>query len=324
VITRITSQHLAHNVYGDPITRDLVVYLPPSYESSTQSFPTRFYPTVYLLHGFNERATSWLGFRMTWAWRDVFGVLDDAIRRGRSREMIVVMPDGWSRLGCSQWIDSPANGNYEQYVVQDVVEFMDDHFRTIPWPGSRGVTGVSSGGFGAWHLGSRNPEVFGAMSLLSADSYFELTHKPWIYHYFDQLGGKEPNGPIDGEPNSWLTYGLASCYSPNLRKPPFYVDLPVSYPDGEIIPEIWEKWLDHDPINSYASRVANLERLRGILLDVGTRDEYAFHYGHRILSKRLSAAGVAHHVNEHDGTHDSRLYERIQATLEWFSTVLET
>jgi len=319
VITQITSQHLAHNVYGDSSTRDLVVYLPPGYEQAS-----RRYPTMYLLHGFNDRALSWVAsFRMNYAWRDIYEVLDDAIRSGRSREMIVVMPDGWSRLGCSQWVDSPVNGNFEQYVVRDVVSHVDRNFRTIPRATSRGVTGISSGGFGAWHLGSRNPDIFGAMSLLSADSYFELTHKPWIYRYYNQLNGHEPNGPINSEDNSWLTYGLASCYSPNPQKPPFYVDLPVSYPDGELIIDVWDKWLAYDPIISYQSRVANLKKLNGILLDVGTRDEYDLHYGHRILSKRLGAAGVAHQSVEHGGTHGSQLYEKIQATMEWFSSVLD-
>ena len=123
--------------------------------------------------------------------------------------MIVAMPDGWSRLGCSQWVDSPVNGDFEQYVIHDVVSHVDRNFRTIPRATSRGVTGISSGGFGAWHLGSRNPDVFGAMSLLSADSYFELTHKPWIYRFFNQLDGKEPNGPINGDEFTFIAGGLA-------------------------------------------------------------------------------------------------------------------
>jgi S-formylglutathione hydrolase FrmB len=315
MITQITSKHLVHNVYGDSSTRDLVIYLPPGYDQSQKR-----YPTLYLLHGFNGRALGWLvQFRMNVAWRDITEVLDDAINRGLSREMIVVMPDGWSRLGCSQWVDSPVNGNFEQYVTQDVVTYVDEHFRTIPEAASRGITGISSGGFGAWHLGTRHPDIFGAMSLLSADSYFEVTHKPWIYRYYNQLSGQEPNGPLNGEIYSWLTYGLASCYSPNPAKPPYYVDLPVEYPSGEIIPEIWQKWLDYDPIVSYASRLANLRQLKGILLDVGTRDEFDLHYGHRILSKRLSEAGIVHQAKEHGGTHNSLLYDRIQITMEWFS-----
>jgi enterochelin esterase family protein len=319
VITQLTSEHLAHNLFGDSKTRDLVVHLPPGYDESRKR-----YPTMYLLHGFNGRALGWLAqFRMNVAWRDITEVLDNAMKRGQSRDMIVVMPDGCSRLGCSQWVDSPVNGNYEQYVIQDVVSYVDANFRTIPRAAARGVTGISSGGFGAWHLASRNPDVFGAMSLLSADSYFEFTHKPWIYRYFNNLNGQPPNGPLNGEIYSWFTYGLASCYSPNPAKPPYFVDLPISYPDGEIIPELWQKWLAFDPVMSYEARLANLQKLRGILLDVGTRDEYDLHYGHRILSRRLTKAGIAHQAQEHGGTHNSLLYDRIQLTMEWFSRVLE-
>lgn len=45
---------------------------------------------------------------------------------------------------------------------------------TIPAAGSRGVFGFSSGGFGAWNLGSRNPEVFGALAMLWGDSFLDM------------------------------------------------------------------------------------------------------------------------------------------------------
>ena len=51
--------------------------------------------------------------------------------------MIVVMPDGWSRYGCSQWVDAPTNGNFEQYVVHEIVPYIDAHYRTIPDAASR-------------------------------------------------------------------------------------------------------------------------------------------------------------------------------------------
>jgi S-formylglutathione hydrolase len=113
-------------------------------------------------------------------YRAIDDVLDAVITQHRAAEMIVVMPDGWSRYGCSQWVDSPVNGNFEQYVTQEVVAYVDSHYRTIASPESRGIVGISSGGLGAWHLGSRHPDVFGGMVLLSADSYFDLTHKPWL------------------------------------------------------------------------------------------------------------------------------------------------
>src|SRR5204862_258116 len=86
-------------------------------------------------------------------------------------------PDGWSRWGCGQWVDSPVTGNFEQYLVEDVVSFVDANHRTIPKARSRGVFGFSSGGFGAWNVASRNPNVFAAMAVLSADSFLDMTHK---------------------------------------------------------------------------------------------------------------------------------------------------
>lgn len=122
-------------------------------------------------------------------------------------------PDGWSRYGCGQWVDSPVNGQSERYVSEEIVPFVDAHYRTIPGPDSRGVFGVSSGGFGAWHLASRHAHVFGAMDLLSADSYFEHTHKPWLYNYYDSIYPDPPRGPVEGNFWSALSYGLASCGS---------------------------------------------------------------------------------------------------------------
>jgi enterochelin esterase family protein len=206
-----------------------------------------------------------------------------------------------------------------QYVAQDVVSYIDSHFRTIPNHGSRGVFGISSGGFGAWHLGSRHPDIFGAMALQSADSYFEYTHKPWFY---DSVYPQRPNGPQDGVPQSRLCYGLSACYTPNVTKPPYYVDLPIEFPSGAVIEHLWEQWLSYDPVVSWRSREENLRQLRGILLDVGYNDEYGLHYGHRLLSQGLTQARITHQLEEHDGRHDARLAERFQVALTWFSEVL--
>src|SRR5947209_18172236 len=174
IVEQIESRQLAGNLHGDPPQRDLVVYLPPSYHTSS-----RRYPTAYLLHGFGGRAIHWTGISRLYnqLMQPIDEVLDPAITKHHAAEMIVVMPDGRAKWGCGQWVNSPVNGNYEQYVAQEVVAYVDSHFRTIPSRDSRAVFGISSGGFGAWHLGSRNPAIFGAMALQSADSYFDVTHK---------------------------------------------------------------------------------------------------------------------------------------------------
>lgn len=323
VVAQMESRHLAGNAFGDPSRRDLVVWLPPGYAAA----PDRRYATAYLLHGFGGCARAWVvgptlegGFVRP----PIQDILDEATLRQGAAEMIVVMPDGWSRWGCGQWVDSPLNGAFEQYVVDEVVPFVDARWRTRRAPASRGVFGSSSGGFGAWHLASRHPEVFGAMALLSADSFFEVTHRPWFHRYYNRIFPHEPSGPVDGDIWSWLCYGCAACYSPNLENRPYRVDLPVVFPTGEIAPEVWARWLAFDPVTSWAGRLPQLRRLRGILLDVGFRDEYDFQYGHRLLSRGLASAAIAHQVEEHDGTHGSRLLERLQFALRWFGQVLET
>ena len=181
---RIESQHLAGNLLGDPSERDLFVYVPPDYERSDLR-----YPTAYLLHAYGTTAEQLItpptdGER--WA-PPLEDVLDPVFRRMGVPPMIVVIPDGWSRWGCGQWVDSPVTGNFEQYVLQDVVPYVDGAYRTLPSARSRGAFGFSSGGFGSWNLVSRNPDVFGAMGVLSADSWLDMTHKFMLYKYLDSI-----------------------------------------------------------------------------------------------------------------------------------------
>src|SRR3954452_9245844 len=154
VHSRLDSVHLAGNLLGDPSERDVFVYLPPGYDASD-----RRYPTAYLLHALGDSAATMVtpaadGPRWVAPIEDV---LDAAFGRLDVPPMIVVMPDGWSSYGCVQWVDSPVTGNFEQYVIRDVVPFVDNAYRTIPTPASRGVFGFSSGGFGSWNLASKHP-----------------------------------------------------------------------------------------------------------------------------------------------------------------------
>lgn len=321
VHSRLESAHLAGNLLGDPSERDVFVYLPPGYEEE----PHRRYPTAYLLHAYGSTAEQLVNpptDGQRWA-PPIEDVLDPVFRRMGVAPMIVVIPDGWSRWGCGQWVDSPVTGHFEQYVVKDVVATVDASHRTIPKAQSRAVFGFSSGGFGAWNLASRNPEVFGAMAVLSADSFLDMTHKFMLYKYLDSIWPEAPNGPIEG--NSWseIVYDYAATYSPNPDRPPYYVDLPVVHPSGELIQEVWDRWLSFDPVVNVHDRLENLRKLSGILLDVGFNDDYNLQWGHRLLSHYLHEAGVAHDATENSGNHGGRARERYQTALQWLSHVLE-
>jgi enterochelin esterase family protein len=318
--TRIESPHLAGNLLGDPSERDLFVYVPPGYEESD-----RRYPTAYLFHAYGVTAAQEVtpatdGQRWSPPLEDV---LDPVFGRMGVPPMIVAIPDGWSRWGCGQWVDSPVTGNFEQYVLHDVIPYVDGAYRTLPTARSRGALGFSSGAFGSWNLASRNPDVFGAMAVLSADSWLDLTHKFMLYKYLDSIWPEAPNGPVEGNFWSEIVYDYAATYSPNPDNPPFYVDLPMAWPSGELLQDVWDRWLSFDPVVNVHDRLDNLRKLSGILLDAGSNDDYNLHWGHRLLSHYLTQAGIAHEHRENSGNHGGRHRERYQMALEWLPQVLD-
>jgi len=100
------------------------------------------YATAYLLHALGSSAELEVtpetdGQR----WRPpVEDVLDPVFGRMEIAPMIVVIPDGVCRYGCGQWVDSPVTGNFEQYVLHDVIPYVDGAYRTIADAASRGVS----------------------------------------------------------------------------------------------------------------------------------------------------------------------------------------
>ena len=321
VHSRIEGTQLAGNLLGDPTERDLFVYLPPGYEESDAR-----YPVAYLLHALGSSAALEIvpetdGER----WRvPLEDVLDPVFGRMGVAPMIVVVPDGTCRYGCGQWVDSPVTGNFESFVLEDVVPHVDAAYRTIPSAASRGLFGFSSGGFGSWNIASRHPDVFGAMAVLSADSWLDMTHKFILYKYMNSIWPEAPAGPIEDNPYAEIVWNYSATYSPNPDNPPYFADLPMAWPSGELLQEVWDRWLAFDPVVNVHDRLDNLRKLRGILLDAGFNDQYELHWGHRLLSHYLTEAGIAHEHRENPGNHGGRAPERYQVALEWLAQTLES
>jgi hypothetical protein len=111
-----------------------------------------------------------------------------------------------------------------------------------------------------------------------------------------------------------LAYGLA--FAPNPEKHPPYLDYPYAQADGKLVRNeaIWKQW--DAGFGSIADKIqqykANLMRLNGLVVDYGRRDQYAWiPKGCEYFGAQLSAAGIPHELRSYDGTHDSRLSERI-------------
>src|SRR5262249_26206037 len=143
VMQQVESQVLRGNAAGDSPARTVPVYLPPSYDAE----PSRRFPVAFVLSGFTGRGRALLNDS---AWSPPLDQrMDRLIARGECGEMILVLPDCFTRYGGSQYINSSATGRYEDHLVAELVPFVDRTYRTLAAAEHRGVIGKSSGGYGA-------------------------------------------------------------------------------------------------------------------------------------------------------------------------------
>ena len=308
VMERFESAALAGNSAGDPHVRTVPVYLPPSYADA----PGRRYPVCFVLTGFTGRGRMLLNDS---AWSPALDDRMDAlIASGACGEMILVMPDCLTRYGGSQYLDSSATGRYATHLVEELVPHVDRRFRTLPARDHRGVIGKSSGGYGSLVLGMRRPEVFGALACHSGDLCFDYCYRgdvPKFCSLVQQAGGlqkwleafeaKRQKGHDDMLALNILA--MAAAYSPNPATPPFGVDLPCDLETGAFRPEVWARWLEHDPLHMIESCADALRSLRLLYLDCGTRDEWHLHHGARLFARRLRELGIPHEHDEFDDGH---------------------
>lgn len=298
------SEILKNNPPGDKHIRSLYVYLPPDYDENKN------YPSVYCLSGFTGRGKMFLNdnaFAPNLAER-----MDKLIGDGIIRPMIAVLPDCFTRYGGSQYVNSSATGNYEDYLTKEIVPFVDARFSTIDAKNSRGVMGKSSGGYGALVMAMRHADKFGLVCSTSGDAYFEFCYLPGIAEGFRAING-EPLALIE---KFWRedakkgkhdfaalnTIGMSACYSPN-ENAKIGFDLPFDTETGEIRWDVWQRWLEHDPVRLVEKSVEMLKSLKLLFIDAGTRDEFGLDLGARILCKRLKDFEISHIHEEFDDGH---------------------
>ena len=308
VVHRHKSKVLEGNPLGDPPERDLYVYLPPNHE------PAHRYPCLLAAVGFTGTGSSL--FNIDPLGEDLKRRLDRLITSGTCPPVIVAAPDCFTRLGGNQHINSSATGRYEDYLLEEIVPFVS----STHGGGSWGVFGKSSGGYAAIILGMRHPDVFKALADHSGDANFELCYIPDASEALDQF--REAGGP-----KAWLdTFGtddnrrrkkwqkalnflaMSAHYSPNPDPPHLGIDLPFELASGEFRWDVWQRWMEWDPVRLVERYADNLRKLRLIYVDCGNQDEFSLHWGARALVARMRDRGLSPFYEEFDDGHMSLAY----------------
>jgi S-formylglutathione hydrolase FrmB len=307
----IDSQALTGNPLGDPHQRPLLVQLPPAYDAE----PERRFPTIYVLQGLTAQVDMWRNRRSFQP--NPMEDLDARFVSGESPPAIVAYVDAWTRLGGSQFLDSPATGRYATYLCDEIVPFVDGLYRTLPGAEHRGLAGHSSGGYGAMVNAMRRPDVFGAFASHAGDGLFELcflpAFGPAVRTLRDRYDGSferfwkdfaaRPGQSRPGDGELINVYAMAACFSADADGS---VRLPFEIETGQLLPEVWDRWVALDPVRMAANFADALRSMRGIWLDAGRNDEFYLDLATIAFRRELSAASVPDeliHFELFDGGH---------------------
>ena len=293
---------LEGNLEGDSPDREATVYLPPTYAGS----PARRYPVLYLLHGYGGRQDTFTARLASLA--ESHDRL--AVQQGFS-EFIVVTPSAYTLHKGSMYSSSPTTGDWERFVAEDLVAYMDSHYRTLPTRMSRGLGGHSMGGYGALRIGMKRPDVFAALYLMSSCCLTANRNpRPEAMAAAEAITTREQADAAAQAPGFGPSVNLASAaaWSPNPSNPPLFLDLPVK--DGKVRPEIVAKWVANAPLEMVGQHVAALNRYYAIAIDIGTKDGLLG--SNQQLHEALTRLHVPHSFEEYDGDHTNKVRERIE------------
>jgi S-formylglutathione hydrolase FrmB len=277
------------------------IHLPEGYDDSDEH-----YPTLYFLHGFGANHYLMYG--------EIHDIMDSLVSLGQVDPFIIVRPDGSASpyLG-SFYTNSALYGDFEDYIMYDLIEHIDNTYRTIDHRLYRGIGGHSMGGYGATKLGIKYYDLFGSISSHSGALVFDnLTDL--IPDLMDETSWNPLNlfMPTNGFVSLFM-FGASGAFSPTLDLPPWYVDLPIDY-NGDVIQSVWELWMPHDP-QRIAQESINVLPLLDYYLDCGDQDEYFLQEHAMDFHAFLDSLNFDHEYHIYSGYHWTDINSRYAFSL---------
>ena len=309
-VVQVLSPGLENNLLGDSPNRSVSVYLPPGYESS----PANRYPVIYFLHSYTANHTSFFGGTSV-PGLDFTTILDKIYNSSAAPPVILVSPNSHNKFRGSFYTNSFVTGAWEDFITEDVIQYVEANYRTLSSRESRGIAGHSMGGYGTIKLAMRHPDIFSAAYMQSAAALD-------LYQYTFGRFAEENNSleeALNGENFDDLTMyaqtlvAMAAAYAPDSTASPFPGQLPVDT-SGTLIDSVWQQWLQHDPSTMIRFYKDNLMQYSAIQFDCGTSDQFYFYDHNESFSDSLDHHGIAHVFESYAGGHNSNP-QRIETRL---------
>ena len=298
---KVHGASLEGNLEGNSPDREVYVFLPPSYDASAN----KRYPVVYFLHGYSVGADAYDGLAKFQE------ALDQAAAAGN--EMIVVMPDVLTRFKGAMFSASPTTGDFERYVAQDLVGYVDGHYRTIADADSRGLSGHSMGGYGTLKIAMKYPGVFSSIYAMAPCC---LSPGSVTAEQLQSVEDLTPEQVGAGQGFALVVPAQLSAWAPDPQNPPYYVSTSVkANEDGTraVDPLLLARLHANSPLVILPQYIPAMKALEAIRVEVGDKD---FLLGDDTwMHEELDRFGVAHEWQVFEGDHGNRVNARIRSDL---------
>ena len=306
---KIHGKALEGNLMGESDSPEVSIYLPASYLTDQ----ARRFPVIYFMHGYSGTDLDYLGGGA----RALPAVIERAFAAGAAREMIIVVPNCMNAYGGCMYSNSPTSGNWEDYIADDLVAYMDKNYRTIANRNGRGISGQSMGGYGALRIGMKRPDVYSAMWAMAPCCLNQGSPNAERGGQLEAI--KTVEQARKGDRGVLVGFASAAAWSPNPDNPPFFLDLPTK--NGAVVPEVAARYGANSPLAMVSQYAPNLRKYKAVVVDVGKDDTLLASI--QQFDARLKQLGVPHEFSVRDGDHGSHVVSQFEKKiLPFFSQQL--
>ena len=338
----IPAPSLAGNRLGDPDKQPVAIYLPPDYDL----YPEKRFPVLYLLHGFTGTQQTWLidpdapkvkplsngGYQHAGMLKA--DMLDRRFGPENLDDFIIVAPNGRNAFKHSFYVNSPVTGNWEDYVAEDVVRFVDANYRTLQHRDSRGIAGHSGGGNGALILAMKYEDVFGsvyAMAPCCLGSMYSLP--PFLSEDTGNLAPLWQSvysniasvNSLDDLPEVFTPdmknfytnaeFAAAAAYAPNPERTLILGDPLYELKGGQLVrnDKAIDKRLAQSAFHQVKDNIEELKSLRGIFIDYGELEWEELSAGNAEFTQALAKYRIPFRLEVYQGgDHGNLIHKRME------------